>query len=264
MTNPTDRECRCGHPLRDAETMCDNCAQSLSVALGDCAWLDEELEITITKQRGIPNEGGSAGAETALPWHEKASDTRRTLHGLLVSWVRFCAEEAVPHQSPNDGLPEDNMRSLSAWLLWRVDGLARHDIGPEAHDEITDAVAACHRIIDRRPDRWYAGPCVVEDCGADLYAKSQRGRVTCRDCGAAYDVAERREWLLSEAEDRLANSHDIARAVSWLGAEPLTAERVRKWAQRGRIVAKGHDGRGPLYRIGDAIDLLAADAPKVS
>ena len=29
-------------------------------------------------------------------------------------------------------LPADNLVALSRWLLWRVDGLGLHDIGPEA------------------------------------------------------------------------------------------------------------------------------------
>lgn len=264
MTN----ECRCGRPTRDKAFVCDSCADSLTRSLGDIPWLAEELETTITKQRGIPTEGGSSSSETALPWHEKAADARRNLHGLLATWCRFCDEEDVRNSSPMTGLPVDELEAMSRWLLWRVDGLTFHDIGLEAVDEITNAVAECERLIDRRPDRWYAGPCVnnseVAVCGADLYAKRTTGDVRCRSCGAVYDVAERRAWLLAEAEDRLADATTVARAVSWLGAEALTPSRIWKWAERGRILAKGHDGRRPLYRIGDAIDLLADDTRKVS
>jgi hypothetical protein len=72
---------------------------------------------------------------------------------VLVSWVRFCAEERVRNSSPHRGLPDDTLTEISKWLLWRVDGLALLDIGPEAVDEITAAVAACHRLIDRPADR---------------------------------------------------------------------------------------------------------------
>lgn len=267
MTN----ECRCGRPTRDAAYVCDTCADALSIALGDVTWLDEELETTITRQRGIPTEGGgSSSTETALPWHEKASDARRNLHGLLATWCRFCDEEDVRNQSPLDGLPADNLQAMSGYLLWRVDGLTLHDIGLEAVDEITNAVAECERLIDRRPDRWYAGPCTNQPvegldatCQADLYAKRATGSVECRQCGAVYDVAQRRTWLLAEAEDRLADATTVARALSWLGAEALTPARIWKWAERGRIVVKGHDGKRPLYRIGDAIDILANDTQKV-
>lgn len=246
-------ECRCGRPLRDNAACCDHCVWTLEKALGDVAALDEELEVTITRQRGIPTEGGSASRETSLPWHEKASDARRNLKALLVSWTRLCAEERLTARR----LPDDNLASIARWLLWVLPALGRHDAGPDAVDEITDAVAECRRVIDKAPERWYAGPC---DCGADLYAKRRTGIVACRECEVQYDVEERRDWLLGEAEDRLANAATIARAVSWLGAEPLTSATVRKWAQRGRLLAKGHDGRGPLYRIGDAIDLMASEA----
>lgn len=267
MTN----DCRCGRPLRDTLTICDTCADNLTRDLNEIPWLEDELTTTIARLRALPTEGGSKGRETPLMWHEKAGDARRTLHGLLATWARFCEEEGIAHQSPRMGQLEagdDNPVALSRWLLWRIDGLARNDIGPEIVSEIGDAVAACRRVIDRKADRWYAGPCVVEDeagkvCGSDLYAARAKGNVDCRECGATYDVAARREWLLAEAEDRLANSHDLARAVSWLGAEPLKPERIRQWAKRGRIIAKGHDGKSPLYRIGDAIDLLASDVSRV-
>lgn len=255
-------ECRCGKPTRDHAFVCDDCADLFARALGDVPWIDEQTDVTITRQRAIPTEGGSRGSETPLPWHDKAAEVRRNLHGLLAMWCRFCEEEEIRHSSPANGLPADTLPAMSAWLLWRIDGLTLRDIGPEAVDEITNAVADCHRIIDRRPDRWYAGPCATEDCAADLYAKSRTGAVECRECGATYDVAARREWLLAEAEDRLAPASEVARAVSWLGAAPLTAARVRKWAERERIAVKGHDGHRPLYRVGDAIDLLAADTPQ--
>lgn len=258
-------ECRCGRPTRDHAYVCETCADNLARALGDVPWLADELDVTITRQRATLAEGGSRSTTTTLPWHEKAANTRRTLHGLLATWARFCEEEWVRHSSPRTrplDERDDDPAALSRWLLWRVDGLTLHDIGPEAVDEITDAVAACHRIIDRRPDRWYAGPCVGEDCTADLYAMRRQGMVECRDCGASYDVAERRTWLLAEAEDRLAPASEIARAVSWLGAKPLTGSRVRQWAKRGLISVRGHNGTRPLYRVGDAINLLAADTRK--
>lgn len=256
-------ECRCGRPTRDGADVCDTCADTFARALGDVPWIDEQIEITMSGQRALPTEGAARGTETPLPWNEAAGDARRTLHGLLVTWVRFCEEERVPHQSPKDGLPDDNLPALSRWLLWRVDGLARRDIGAEAVDEITNAVAACHRVIDRRPDRWFAGACnaITElggECGESMYAISTSGNVKCHRCGALHDIGARRDWLLSEAEDHLADAVTISRAISWLGAERLSAALVRKWAERGRIVAKGHTPGGrPLYRIGDIMDLMA-------
>lgn len=250
----TENTCRCSRPTE--AYVCLDCLDELARALRDVPWLDDELDVTITKQRGIPTTGGSASRETALPWHEAAAEARRHLRALLVSWVLFCDEEKVRAQNYEPGLPADTMTAMSRWMLLRVDGLGLVDIGPDAVEEITDAVDTCRKVIDRAPDRWYAGPC---DCGADLYAKRREGTVECRDCGATHDVGLRRAWLLAEAEDQLANAATVARAVSWLGVEPLTPSRVRKWAERGRIIAKAHDGKAPLYRIGDALDLLARE-----
>lgn len=249
--------CTCGKPTRDAAYFCESCGDDMAKALGDAGWLDDELEVTITGQRGIPTEGGPANAERGLPWHEAASNARRALRNTLVGWVRICDEEAVRHREPTNDLPADTIAAISRWLLWRVDGLAFIEAGPEAVREIVAVVEVGMRMIDTRPERWYAGPC--NECGTDLYAKARMGDVECSSCGLVYDVRARREWLLAEAEDRLADASTVARAVSWLGSQPLTPSRVWKWAERGRIVARGHDGRSPLYRIGDAIDLLAAE-----
>lgn len=266
MTN----ECRCSKPTRDDAYVCDDCGDSLSRVLGEVPWLTEELEVTISRQKGVDyrsvggSSGGKKASERPSPVAWGASEARTHLKALLVSWALFCSAEGVRNSSPSPDMPADNLPALSRWLMWRVDGLTLHEIGPDAVEEITSAVAHCHRLIDARPDRWYAGPCNAEgdgrECGVDLYAKSASGDVRCETCGATYDVVARRSWLLEAAEDRLADAATIARSVSWLGALPLNATRVRKWAERGRIVAKAHDGDRPLYRIGDAIDLLAKEA----
>lgn len=263
-------ECKCGRPTRDAAYVCDNCGDELARALGDIPWLAEELEVTISRQKGVDYRGvgGGKGARKASerpsPVVWGASEARDHLKAVLVSWALYAHQEGVRNSNPNAGLPADTLGALSAWLLWMVDGLTFDEIGPDAVEEITDAVAKCYRLIDSRPDKWYAGPCNAElesgECGSDLYANAAQGDVKCGNCGAVYDVVARRKWLLDAAEDRLADAATLARSVSWLGALPLNATRVRKWAERGRIVAKAHDGNRPLYRIGDAIDLLSQEA----
>lgn len=263
-------ECKCGRETRDEAYVCDSCADQLARSLGDIPWLAEELEVTISRQKGVDYRGigGGKGAKKAFerpsPVVWGASEAKDHLKAVLVSWALYSHQEGVRNSNPHDGLPDDTLEALSRWLLWMVDGLTFDEIGPDAVDEITDAVAKCYRLIDSRPDKWYAGPCNAEldagECGCDLYANAARGEVKCGNCGATYDVAARRKWLLEAAEDRLADAATLARSVSWLGALPLNAARVRKWAQRGRIVVKGHDGTKPLYRIGDAIDLLSEEA----
>ena len=66
-----------------------------------------------------------------------------------------------------------------------------------------------------------------------------RYRQQCTVCGAEYDVGERRVQLLRDAHDRLATPTDIARAVTWLGDQALTADRVYQWIHRGRLIDQG-------------------------
>lgn len=273
-------ECRCGRPTRDAAYVCDHCSDELAKALGDVPWLSEELQITASRQKGVDyrrgggGKGGKKAAEMPLPVHWGASEARTHLKALLASWVRFCADEQVRSTDQKNNTPTDDMSAMSRWLLWRVDGLALHEIGPDAVDEIVTAVgndgtngkptSGCYRAIDNAPDKWFAGPCNADtegvECGADLYALSQKGEVTCHVCSTAYDVAERRTWLLNAAQDRLADATELARSVSWLGSRTLNRDRVYQWAKRGRITAKAHLEGKPLYRIGDAIDLLTKEA----
>ena len=170
MTETTT--CRCGRPTRDAAYFCDTCGDSLTQALSEMAWLEEELETTITRTKGVDyrTAGGTRGAEKPSPVNWGASEARTHLRAVLVSWVRYSDEEGVRNASPHPGLPTDTLTAMSAWLLWRVDGLSLLDIGPDAVDEITDAVAHCHRLIDRPADRQYLGPC--DACDDAIHARA--------------------------------------------------------------------------------------------
>jgi hypothetical protein len=256
--------CRCGRPTRDEAYVCDDCTRSLSVVLAEVPWLEVELETSMTRAKGVDyrTKGGTQATETPSPVSWAVSEARDHLKALLVTWVLFCDAERVRSQSPDRGLPRDTLTAVSRWLMWRVDGLALLETGADAVDEITSAAAHCRRLIDRPADRMYAGRCgsVDEDttCQVDLYAKVGARLLVCRSCGTEWNVADRREWLLKEAEEVLATAVEISRAVSWLGAEPLTADRVRQWAARERLLVRGHDRYGKaLYRVGDVIDLVA-------
>jgi hypothetical protein len=186
-------------PTRDEAYFCEDCGRSLSVALGDVPWLVEEMETSATRAKGVDyrTKGGTRSSDKPLPFNQALSDAGAHLRATLVSWVRFCADERVRNSSTSQAIPEDNLPAISRYLLWRVDGLALLDIGPEAVDEITDAVAKCHRLIDKPADRQYLGPC--EECeGGRLYARpgakwagAMRAppRSTPRICGASCSPA---------------------------------------------------------------------------
>lgn len=245
----------CDRPRRGDENVCGACSGQLARALGDIPALTRELDTTLSRQAS--STGGSRSAETPLPYDPRASEVGYVLRNTLVEWVR-----AVSAQTHSNYIwPRETTTSLARWLLARHKDLCAHPSAAEAVDEIGAAVRAAERIIDRPAERWFAGPC---DCDARLYAAPGAPTVTCRDCGSRYDVAERRAWLMDACEDQLAYGALIAQALTSLG-QPVTPERIRKWAERGRIVAHGTDLRGrPQYRVGDIIDLVAEHHAKVA
>ncbi len=263
----TESLCACGKPTRDDAYACDDCGDAMARALGDVPALESDLDLTLSRQRRFSSgANGSRAAETPLPYNAGASDAMGHLRAILVGWVRLCDEEGVRSSDYRDKFPANDLTSMSRWLMWRVDGLTRHEAATDAVDEITGAVNACHRVIDRPADRWFAGPC--DQCGRDLYARQGAEKVACEACAIEYDVTARREWLLSSARDHHATASEIARAVIvWTdhdSGESRLTDRIRKWADRGRIDVKGHveiHGRlRPLYQVGDVLDLLEQDA----
>lgn len=256
-------ECRCGRPTRDAAYFCDDCGDLLARALGEVPWLDEQLEVTVTRSSGIDYRtlGGAKATEAPSPVHWAASEARGHLKALLVSWVLFCSEESVRSSDPADGLPADNLPALSRWMLWRVDGLALHDIGIEAVGEISEAIQTCHRLIDRHPERQYLGSCDVCNSGR-IYARPGSNSAKCDACDSSVDAGERRANLLKQLDDRLCTAAEIARLSTYLGLK-ADREQVRKrintWHKREKIESHAAFSDEPAFRFGEVYGRLVAD-----
>lgn len=255
----TSNECRCGRPTRDAAYGCETCADSLSYALNDVPMLDEELEISVTRQQGIDyrrvggGSGGKKANERPSPIVWSAADARAHLKALLVLWTKFCHEEHVTNSSYDHGLPADNLPAISAWLLWRVDGLMLHEVGLEAIDEITDAVAQCRRLIDRPADRQYLGGC--EGCGEGRLYGTPGGKIArCSTCDAKIEAEVLRKKLLDQLDDRLCTAAEIAHLSTYLGLK-ATREQVRKHveylARQGRLEKHAAISDAAVYRFGE-------------
>lgn len=258
MTN----ECRCGKPTRDAAYVCDDCLDSLGRALGDVTWLAGEMPTTIARQKGADYTGStSRGAETPSPVHWGASEAWGHLKALLVSWALFCDAEGVRSADTRPGMPQDTHIALARWLLWRVDGLGLHDIGAEAVDEITSAVAHCHRLVDRPPEKRYAGPCT---CGRDLYHRPGATEVTCGLCGEEHNVAAVYEAMRAKVMGRLVTAREGATLLSRFDLETKQGT-IDKWRERKIVVERGHNQDGHrLYLFDDLLKLAARHAEKAS
>jgi hypothetical protein len=253
-------ECTCGKPTRDDAFSCDECGDKTARALGDVPWLIEELEITITKQRAAIDGDGAASAETPLMYHLPAAEKRDALRHALVVAVRFCVEEGVRNSDPGLAWPDDDLASMSRWMLWRVDGLALNDMGEEITRAIRDTVRACRHVIDKPPERAYAGPC--PECKRDLYHRHNAAEVRCHGCGQRWDVGEVNKWMseriTEHMRDKLVTAQEGAALLGRLGiATPVRS--VYHWAVQGRIQVAGVNQKGHrLYRWNEVLPLAAS------
>ncbi len=272
-----DQTCNCGKPTRNDAYTCDDCLSKLARALGEVPWLLDQLEVSMTKIRGVDytamgesksdqnyakrdvdDDGDKkADAATRLPYNDRASDAARNLRHVLTTWARFCEEDGVRHQSPMDGLPEPDdgdqvsTQALSRWLLWRVDGLGLVDLGSEVVSDVTRAVGRCRGAIDGPVDKVYGGPC---DCGRDLYGKVNAAIFVCQGCGRDFPVEQRHAEMWAEAFERLFTATEASTLLGLYGS-PTPRNTIVKWHERGRVLAHGTDeANHPLYRL----DELAA------
>lgn len=143
----------------------------------------------------------------------------------------------------------DAMRYIAANVGW----LAHHREAEAAFDELEHICALVDLAIDSHPPKLYAGRCDV--CRKDIYADQGAQVVKCDVCRISYPMEERREHLLRLVADQLDTAANISAAITDLG-ENVTPEVIRKWAERGRLIAKGKDHRGrPTYRVGDVLEL---------
>jgi hypothetical protein len=249
-------ECRCGKPTRDDAYVCEDCCDELHRALGDVPWLDDQLEVTITGQKGVDYRkggGGKGAGELPSPVHWGASEARTHLNALLVSWVLFCDAESIRNQSHHVGLPDDNLKALSGWLIWRIDGLALHDIGPEAVDEITSGVAHCRRLVDRPADRQYLGDCEQQDCTGRMYSKPGSDFARCDACDTNVNAEAIRTTLLAKLDDRLCTAAEIARLSTYLGLKAgrdQVRNRINQWHSRKLITSESLFEDEPAFKFG--------------
>lgn len=231
-----------------------------------------DLDLTITRQHKLVASGpANRSGEKPIPFHEAASDAAADLRRTIVKWARAVAE-ANPHLT----LTVTSVAGVAAWMSRLPTLLAEHPDAGVMYREVMRAVRQALRVVDRQDDQVYLGQCGAEVdlgydptlgylavCEGDLYAPADTDVMQCRWCGAIWEVAARRDYLLIHVEDQLATANETSRALSRLG-RPVAAATIRSWVHRNKLMQyQPHplDRRlQPRYRIGDVLDLLAAAA----
>lgn len=291
MSRPCPAE-GCDRPAPGDATICGACQADLRRALDTVAWLAGELDVTLSGQHSRTGAGSAEAEDDPTPavlhigrlgYNQRASEAAYVLRTALVGWVRVMSEGwTAPHGPacrtcvhPSCVLvtgPADTPTSMAAWLSAGLSRLARHPAAEEAHGEITAAVRAAQRAVDRPPGTVYAGPC--RQCATALYAKPGATYVRCRECGESHDIADRREWMISQCEDLLGSSAYVAMVCRGLGVQ-ISESTVRMWVKRRKLQPRtwseprGDDAREegrrrPLYRVGDVIDVALGKVEQFS
>jgi hypothetical protein len=214
--------------------------------------LATDLDVAITRptpDRKLTAEDArfaQTAAATPLPYGYTPSEAKWALLATLRTWGDDIARRRGLFR------PFDTLQALGPWLAAQVGWLRQQLDGPDGIDEMTAALRNVVRVIDRPADRKYAGPCtgtityddgLARDCDGELYAHPGASTIPCPQCGANYDVADRRAWLLEQIDDMAFPPSGLATVLNGLGV-PVTAAQIRGWVHRGTLVpTTERDGR---------------------
>jgi hypothetical protein len=241
--------------MTDTAYLCHACTGRLRSTLRSCLHLTYELETTVARLGRHGDPVGSRSAEKPLPVNLHASMCAADLTSVVHGWARCLWEESG---SPEEHAPTE---PVSEWLADHMPSVRLREWASEAYSEIEAAVSAGWREVDIPPETQCLGHCT---CGEPLRVAAGQATVRCPDpeCGARYDVAERRERMLAASDGMELPAGTIARALTD-GPAQVTPAMIRGWAHwdaahGGWFVACAVDRSGrPRYRLGDARRRLA-------
>jgi hypothetical protein len=167
----------------------------------------------------------------------------------------------------------DPLIAAAQFLVTQLDWLrhARDEMGgPYAASvfaEIRDCASRMRAVVEGPADRRYLGPCgmtwdigTLENrdqtlaCEGDVYARDGSATGRCRTCGTQYQRAERQDWIDTLRRDWLYHASEITEAYP-----EIKANTVSKWYSRGLLASHGEHNGGPLFKVGEVLDLAAGD-----
>lgn len=261
--------CGCTRPTRDGYTICDTCQSDLEQNLAEMRWLDEQLDISLTRVKGINYQIGNEprSNEKPLPWNDRASRARHELKNELVGWVRIMVD---------GDWPADNLTSIAAWLMCRLNDIAKREDAWLIREGVDLATSAAKDAIDITPPRRYVGPCegAIEDdgeeiveveCPGSIFLNEITNSAECAKCRRAYDpiaaIKARNQRLAQDGKMlTLAEAAEVThRAFGQPEARVLNTLKSWQKPRNGRspiIQPAGHVEGVAIYRYQDLLDRL--------
>ena len=248
--------------------LCPACIDQLEVWLADLPMLDQQLEVTLTRQDKVrrptprvkapeaaPRLDSTDPAEAAralgkrAPGRKSASTARDQVRAELTSAILALTKArglVVPQLV--------TVQDMADWLGRASASVALDPAGADIVAGIGRAWQSAVRVIDTAPERRWVGAC--PSCAGRVMAAVGAEKARCRVCLVRLDVAD----LLAARDGSIrANVGTVTACVDMAqvcGYRPSKAT-VKSWVQRGQLVAYGVNELGTaVYRMGDVLDLL--------
>lgn len=229
--------------------------------------------------RWRPGRAGSRpvpGSRVLYDGETKAGPSDRVTRALeeasndIATWARVLEDDR------GIGIPDFDTEAMQVSALCRL--LAEHltSIGTlEWAGEFVTRIAhhedTLRLLTEDVAPGWYAGGC--KRCDSGTYVIPGLTWVKCGGCGVTTYARDHLETVLDEARTWVARPKALAEAIVALvdGEQSVVRllERIKKWAQRGKLTAyrkvdEDGDEVGPKrYALGEVLDLvLMADATR--
>ena len=158
-------------------------------------------------------------------------------------------------------------QGIAAYLITNLDTLRRQDWAHTVEPELRTHLRHGQDHAHRTEGRVFAGQCA--ECQSDLYAGKGDQEARCKTCGTSYEVLKWRAHAATAQNYYIGSATDLSRKLSAPQyGHTITADQIRKWALRDKIVRANpeHDESGkpipPAYRLGDVLDQITEKRKK--
>lgn len=264
----------CQAEVTNGLSLCENCQQTLSIALVNVAAFHKDvLRIQPGERVKVRGAYQSTPPPAIEPAHDRISAAADYVSAVVFGWVQNLEDD-------RPGIPSGPLDTSArcGWLeSYRVT-IATLGWGAEILREMLECEQMLQRILDKADTGWYAGICGNEigretdergnvttlDCPRNLYGTQSASYVRCPECGRQWQTKERRDTMMREAREEVAPVRVIARIVVGLMDGEVSVERltrrIEKWIDNGTLKDLGTrvlDGRPrKVYRLGEVFDLV--------
>ena len=192
-----------------------------------------------------------------LPVDVDLIDKKVAAHRFLMDRALRIAMET------GEALTGRDVHSLTNYLFARAPWIVAQLWGLDFYKQIVEHTNGLDNARVRREPKVFAGRCA--ECDTDLYAVKGQPEARCGTCGTTYEVLAWRDFAKGVFGQHVGTPADLSRKLSApeYGIE-VTADRIRKWAQRDKLEranpATTETGQPipPAYRLNDVLDLYNA------